>query len=112
MSWPRRMSGPQIRFVDRALSDLVGLLSTRSEESRFLWAGHGVRFHRTGVKRFRHPLVGDLALTWDSLPLPADPGLALELYSADPGSTSEAALGELARWAATRTALVTARARG
>jgi transcriptional regulator with XRE-family HTH domain len=87
---------------DRALSDLVGLLSTRSAEFRVLWAGHDVRFHRTGVKGFRHPLVGDMTLAWDALPLPADPGLALATYSAEPGSASEAALGELARWAAKR----------
>jgi transcriptional regulator with XRE-family HTH domain len=92
---------------DRALSDLIGLLSTRSEDFRHLWAGHDVRFHRSGVKRFRHPLVGELTLAWDSLPLPADPGLALASYSADPGSPSEAALGELARWAATRERLST-----
>jgi transcriptional regulator with XRE-family HTH domain len=87
---------------DRALSDLVGRLSTRSEEFRVMWASHDVRFHRTGVKRFRHPLVGDLTLTWDSLPLPADPGLALATYSPDPGSPSEAALSELVGWAAKR----------
>ena len=96
---------------DRGLSDLVGLLSTRSDEFRVLLAGHDVRFHRTGVKRFHHPLVGDLTLEWDSLPLPADPGLTLVTYSPDPGSPSEVALGELARWAATREALVSAHAR-
>jgi transcriptional regulator with XRE-family HTH domain len=90
---------------DRALSDLVGLLSTRSQEFRTLWAGHDVLFHRTGVKRFHHPLVGDLALTWDALPLPADPGLALATYSADPGSPSDEALHELARWTEARQAL-------
>lgn len=93
---------------DRGLSDLVGMLSTRSEEFRVLWAGHDVRFHRTGVKRLRHPLVGELTLAWDSLPLPADPGLSLATYSADPGSPSEAALGELARWAETRQRLAAA----
>lgn len=93
---------------DRALSDLVGMLSTRSDEFRVLWGGHDVRFHRSGVKHFRHPLVGDLTLAWDALPLPADPGLCLATYSADPGSPSEAALGELARWAGTRRRLVAA----
>ena len=95
---------------DRALSDLVGMLSTRSDEFRVLWGGHDVRFHRSGVKHFRHPLVGDLTLAWDALPLPADPGLCLATYSADPGSPSEAALGELARWAGTRRRLVLASA--
>jgi transcriptional regulator with XRE-family HTH domain len=41
---------------DRALSALIGELSTRSETFRRLWAAHNVRFHRTGLKRFRHPV--------------------------------------------------------
>ena len=95
---------------DRGLSDLVGLLSTRSEEFRVQWARHDVRFHRSGTKRMHHPLVGDLTLAYERLELPADPGLALVSYSAEPGSASEAALGELARWAATRAKLTTAEA--
>jgi transcriptional regulator with XRE-family HTH domain len=87
---------------DRALSDLIGLLSTRSEEFRVHWARHDVRFHRSGTKRFRHPLVGELTLAFERLELPADPGLAIVTYSAEPGSSSEAALVELARWASTR----------
>ena len=62
---------------DRALSDLVGQLSTRSEEFRVRWATHDVKFHRTGTKEFHHPLVGDLTLAFESLELPADPGLWL-----------------------------------
>ena len=41
--------------ADKALSNLIGELSTRSENFRIWWAAHNVRFHRTGVKRFRHP---------------------------------------------------------
>jgi len=93
---------------DRGLSDLVGLLSTRSEEFRVAWARHDVRFHRSGTKRFRHPLVGELTLAYERLELPADPGLGLVTYSAEPGSTSEAALRDLARWASTRARLATA----
>jgi transcriptional regulator with XRE-family HTH domain len=87
---------------DRDLADLVGQLSVRSDEFRTHWAGHDVRFHRSGIKRFHHPLVGDLTLAYESLPLPADPGLTFVTYSAEPGSPSEAALEELARWAGTR----------
>jgi transcriptional regulator with XRE-family HTH domain len=90
---------------DRALSDLVGLLSTRSEEFRARWASHDVRFHRSGTKRFHHALVGDLTLAYESLELPADPTLTLVTYSAEPGSPSEAALQELDRWSATRAKL-------
>jgi MmyB-like transcription regulator ligand binding domain len=32
---------------DRALTDLVGELSTRSEDFRIRWAAHDVRLHRT-----------------------------------------------------------------
>jgi hypothetical protein len=87
---------------DRALSDLVGLLATRSEEFRVRWASHDVRFHRSGSKRFHHPLVGDLTLAYEALELPADPGLTLVTYSPEPGSPSAEAIRELARWSSTR----------
>ena len=90
---------------DRALSDLIGQLSTRSAEFRVLWAGHDVRFHRSGTKRFHHPLVGDLTLAYESLELPADLGLTLVTYSAEPGSPSEERLRELGEWTATRSRL-------
>src|SRR5437879_5738086 len=73
---------------DRGLSDLVGELSTRSEEFRIRWAAHDVRFHRSGVKHFHHPLVGDLALAYEALDLPADPGLTIFAYTAEPNSPS------------------------
>jgi transcriptional regulator with XRE-family HTH domain len=90
---------------DRALSDLIGLLSTRSDEFRVRWASHDVRFHRSGTKRFHHPLVGDLTLAYDSLQLPADTGLTMVTYSAEPGSASETALQELRKWSDTRAKL-------
>lgn len=52
---------------DRALSGLIGELSTRSDAFRQLWAAHNVRFHRTGLKRFHHPVVGDIALAFEAL---------------------------------------------
>jgi transcriptional regulator with XRE-family HTH domain len=90
---------------DRTLSDLVGRLSTRSEEFRVLWASHDVRVHRSGTKRFHHPLVGDLTLAYERLDLPADPGLVIVTYSAEPGSASEDALRELDGWSSTRARL-------
>lgn len=86
---------------DRALSDLVGELSTRSEEFRTRWAAHNVRFHRTGVKHLHHPLVGDLHLEFERMDLPADPGLTIFINTAEPGSKSEQALNLLASWTAT-----------
>jgi transcriptional regulator with XRE-family HTH domain len=90
---------------DRSLSDLVGQLSTRSDEFRLRWAGHDVAFHRTATKQMHHPLVGDMTLAFEMLELPADPGLSVLIYSAEPGSPSEEALRELASWSETRTKL-------
>ncbi|MGW4031831.1 helix-turn-helix transcriptional regulator [Streptomyces sp. NPDC004838] len=87
---------------DRVLSDLIGELSVRSEDFRSRWAAHHVRFHRTGVKKMRHPAVGDLTLSFEALHLDADPGLVLLAYTAEAGSASEDALRTLAEWAATR----------
>jgi transcriptional regulator with XRE-family HTH domain len=86
---------------DKALSNLIGELCTRSDNFRTWWAAHNVRFHRTGVKRFHHPEVGDLTLTYEALDLAADEGLRISAYTAEPGTPSDDALKLLASWAAT-----------
>jgi transcriptional regulator with XRE-family HTH domain len=86
---------------NRKLTELVGELSTRSEEFRTRWAAHDVRLHHTGVKHFMHPEVGALELRFEAMPLPADPGLTLTVYTADPGTPTHDALRLLASWAAT-----------
>jgi transcriptional regulator with XRE-family HTH domain len=86
---------------DRALTDLVGELSMRSDEFRTRWAAHNVRLHRTGLKDIHHPVVGDLHLMFEALDLPADPGLSLVVYTAELASPSHDALNLLASWAAT-----------
>jgi hypothetical protein len=89
---------------DRDLSDLVGELATQSEAFRTRWAAHDVRFHNTGVKQFHHPVVGELSLTYNRMDLPADHGLTLFTYAAEPGSRSQEALKLLGSWAATELA--------
>jgi hypothetical protein len=86
---------------DRGLSDLIGELSTRSDQFRVRWAAHHVRIHTTGVKLIHHPVVGDLELAFESFPLAADPTQSLLTYTAEPGSPSHDALSLLASWAAT-----------
>jgi MmyB-like transcription regulator ligand binding domain len=76
---------------DRELSDLVGELATQSEAFRTRWAQHNVRFHNTAVKQLHHPVVGDLDLSFNRLELPADHGLTIFTYTAEPGSRSEEA---------------------
>jgi transcriptional regulator with XRE-family HTH domain len=86
---------------DRALTDLVGELSTRSEDFRVRWAAHDVKFHRTGVKHLYHPVVGDLELAYEGLELPGDSGQTIFAYTAEPNSASQEALNLLASWTST-----------
>ncbi|MFE2530820.1 helix-turn-helix transcriptional regulator [Streptomyces sp. NPDC059371] len=88
---------------DKALTDLIGELTTKSEEFARRWARHDVKFHRSGLKRLRHPLVGELALPYEAMELPADPGLRLNFYTPEPDSPERQALGLLASWAGTGT---------
>ena len=83
---------------DPRLSALVGELSVKSEEFRRLWATHDVKEKSHGVKRLQHPLVGDLALQFESFRLPDDGELAMVMYHAEPGSASAEALRLLASW--------------
>ena len=86
---------------DQQLTNLIGELSTHSDEFRTRWARHDVYVHGYGSKRLRHPVVGDLELSFDAMELPGDTGLAMVAYSAEPGSASEDALKLLASWSAT-----------
>ncbi|GAB7046817.1 helix-turn-helix transcriptional regulator [Catenuloplanes indicus JCM 9534] len=83
---------------DKGLTDLIGELSTKSDEFARRWARHDVKFQHSGVKRLRHPLVGDLALPYEALDLPADPALRVTIYSPEPGSPERQALDILASW--------------
>jgi transcriptional regulator with XRE-family HTH domain len=87
---------------DRGLQDLVGELSTRSDTFRQLWADHDVRTHGAGTKRFHHPVVGELTLVYEELAITAEPGQALLIYTAEPGSPSAERLRLLASWAASK----------
>jgi len=86
---------------DRGLSDLIGELSTRSDDFRVRWAAHDVRIHSTGVKLVHHPVVGDMDLSFESFPLAGDPTQSMVAYTAEPGSPSQDALSLLASWWAT-----------
>jgi transcriptional regulator with XRE-family HTH domain len=90
---------------DTSLRELVGELSTVSEDFRIRWAAHDVRIHHNGAKRLHHPVVGSLDLGYYTLDLPTEDhrGLRLTIYTAEPGTPSEDALKLLASWAATHT---------
>jgi hypothetical protein len=86
---------------DRRLSELVGELTIKSPEFRAWWADHDVREKTSGVKLYHHPVVGDMTLHYENVTFLGDPGQAMCIYTAEPGSPSEAALRLLAAWAAT-----------
>jgi transcriptional regulator with XRE-family HTH domain len=83
---------------DKNLTDLIGELSTRSEDFRLRWAAQNVKYHRTGRKRLNHPLVGDIELDYEAFELAADPGQRINVYTAPPDSAADQALHLLASW--------------
>ena len=97
---------------DPDLTNLIGELSTQSEEFRVRWARHDVRHHATGVKRIHHPLVGPLELTYEVMTLAADPDLVMFAYTAEVGSKSDEGLNLLASWTATESQSVAAETDG
>ncbi|MFI1162442.1 helix-turn-helix domain-containing protein [Streptomyces sp. NPDC020801] len=88
---------------DPRLSALVGELSVKSEDFRRLWATHDVKEKSHGVKHLRHPLVGELALQYQSFKLADDAEQSMVVYHAEPGSPSAEALRLLASWGADAT---------
>ncbi|MEU2550447.1 helix-turn-helix domain-containing protein [Streptomyces sp. NPDC014684] len=83
---------------DPRLSALVGELSVKSAEFRRLWATHDVKEKGYGVKRLLHPLVGELALNFETFRLADDGDQALITYHAEPDSPSAQSLRLLASW--------------
>jgi transcriptional regulator with XRE-family HTH domain len=88
---------------DPRLSALVGELSVKSEEFRRLWATHDVKEKSYGVKRLRHPLIGDLTLNFESFRLADGTEQTLITYHAEPDSASAEGLRLLASWGADAT---------
>jgi transcriptional regulator with XRE-family HTH domain len=84
---------------DRGLTDLIGELSTRSDEFRTWWASHNVGLHRTSTKQMHHPVAGALELTGEALELPGDTGLTIITYTVEPATPSAQALQFLSNWA-------------
>ena len=54
----------------------------------------------TGSKDVQHPVVGDITLTYNRMELAADPGLAITILTAEPGTRFAEAHSLLGSWAA------------
>ncbi len=87
---------------DQQLMNLIGELSMRSEPFRGWWASQDVYVHSHGVKRFRHPAVGELELAYEGFAPAGEDSLMVLTYSAEAGTPSGDGLELLARWAATQ----------
>jgi transcriptional regulator with XRE-family HTH domain len=89
---------------DRRLSDLLGELTMRCPDFSRWWNEHHVMIRTHGVKRYRHPLVGDLEFHYEAFPVPGDPEQTMCVYNAEPGSATAEALRLLESWTSPRTA--------
>jgi transcriptional regulator with XRE-family HTH domain len=76
--------------------ELIDELLTGSDDFRTFWARHDVRLPASGRHHFHHPDVGPLDLIFEAALLRADPDLTLLLATAEPTSTTEQALAQLA----------------
>ncbi|HET9872701.1 MAG TPA: transcriptional regulator [Propionibacteriaceae bacterium] len=85
---------------DRKLIEIVGTLTTQSEEFSALWASHDVLRHRSGTKLLTHPDVGDLEFGYESFELSTDTGLVMLVFTVEPHSPTGEAMQLLASWTA------------
>jgi transcriptional regulator with XRE-family HTH domain len=83
---------------DPELSALIGELTVKSPEFASWWADHEVLRRGHGIKRYHHPVVGELTVAYEALPIPDATDQTLFIYTAEPGSPSEQALQLLANW--------------
>jgi transcriptional regulator with XRE-family HTH domain len=108
VDWPdqARAAVESLRFDlgrdpgDRAAAALVAELREHSHEFDRWWEQHRVHQRTHGTKRLRHPLVGDVAVEYETLTPPGDPDTTLFIYTTEAGSPSRQALDLLASWTA------------
>lgn len=86
---------------DPATQALVGELTIASPAFARWWQEHRVYQRTYGDKSFRHPIVGELTLQYESLTMPGDPDQTLFLYTAEAGTAHRQALDLLASWTLT-----------
>jgi len=83
---------------DPELSELIGELTIKSPDFARWWSDHDVLRQTHGTKRYHHPVVGNLTVAYEALPLPDDAEQTLFVYSVEPGSPSAEALALLGSW--------------
>ncbi|MDG4824338.1 helix-turn-helix domain-containing protein [Asanoa sp. WMMD1127] len=81
--------------TDPELCALVEELSAASPEFAGWWSAHDVVQHRWGHKRYRHPEVGDITVTYEAFPVSGTDDQIFYVYGTEPGSASAAAMERL-----------------
>ncbi|WP_316528369.1 helix-turn-helix transcriptional regulator [Kitasatospora brasiliensis] len=83
---------------DRQLTALIGELSVHSPQFPRWWSDHQVQERSHGIKRYRHPLVGDITFRYECLSPPDDPDQTLCIYTAGPEPSDRENLALLGSW--------------
>lgn len=83
---------------DPLLTELVGDLAVRSPEFRVWWAEQQVVERTAGVKRFNHPLVGELTVDYEALDVVGETDQTLFIYTTKPRSEDREKMRLLAGW--------------
>ncbi|WP_105971135.1 helix-turn-helix domain-containing protein [Streptomyces geranii] len=81
---------------DPRLTSLVGELSMQDSDFGQWWGDRREPSRRLGMKRFHHPLVGELVLDRDTFTCAGDPDQELVVWTAEPGTRSYDGLRDLA----------------
>ncbi|MFI6789217.1 helix-turn-helix transcriptional regulator [Nonomuraea sp. NPDC050383] len=82
---------------DPGIQALVAEMLALSPEFAEMWDRHEVEVRRDQRKVIHHPVVGDIHMTCQVLPVPDRDDLRLVIYTTEPGSPSHRAMRELRR---------------
>lgn len=85
---------------DPLVKELVGDLAVRSPEFPAWWAEQQVVERTAGIKRFNHPLVGELTVDYEALDVVGIEDQTLFIYTTKPGSSDREKMRLLASWVA------------
>jgi transcriptional regulator with XRE-family HTH domain len=76
-------------------AELIEALLGASPLFRELWAAHDVQAFRSSTRRFHHPVVGRLDLSYVRLAVEDDPGRSVVVHFPEPGSATQERLRRL-----------------
>ncbi|KZF01660.1 transcriptional regulator [Rhodococcus sp. EPR-157] len=86
---------------DKGIKNLIDELTSHSTEFRRWWSENRVYQRTFGSKRLRHPLVGELTVSYETLTMPGDPSQTLFVYTTEVGTASHQAMNTLSSWSLT-----------